>query len=282
VNDGGVPLPPYALRVLRGGQDLLEILRCPTCRRRLRPRTDALRCRRGHDWPVVHGVPVFSEVGRDVEVREEDHVSHQPGERAWAELAAGPSPWLHLGAGATTSVLPGSVELETAIFPNTAVVGDVHSLPFADQSLRGVLALNVFEHLADPPRAAAELRRVLAPGSRLVIQSAFLQPLHADPSHYFNATEHGMRVWFRDFDQLDVHVPGNMAPCFALGWMASDLLFHADEADREALAALTLGELGSLWQGEACASPGLVALDRVPEHVRRMLAAGFEVRAVRP
>lgn len=43
------------------------------------------------------------------------------------------------------------------------VLGDVLDLPFKDNSLAAVFAIDVFEHLTDLPRALAEVRRVLKP-----------------------------------------------------------------------------------------------------------------------
>lgn len=276
-------LRPAAPVELRAGNDLLPMLRCPTCRTELRARGDRLRCRGGHVWPIVSGVPVFTQAGRSVEQRPDDHTSNVPGSHGWQALVDGPAPWLHLGAGATAEVLPGSIELETAIFPNTAVVGDVHHLPFADATFTGVLALNVFEHVEDPERAASELHRVLRPGALAIVQTAFLQPQHADPHHYYNATETGLRRWFRDFDIESVDVPGNFEPLFALSWQVSDLLWHADDADAEVLAGATLGELATIWRDPASwHGPVFDSFRRLPDAAMRTLAAGFELRARRP
>lgn len=46
---------------------------------------------------------------------------------------------------------------------------DACHLPFADESLDLVTALDVLEHLEDDAAAAAEIRRVLRPGGRLVV-----------------------------------------------------------------------------------------------------------------
>lgn len=51
--------------------------------------------------------------------------------------------------------------------PTRWLLGDAHALPFADRSFAAVVAFDVFEHLADLPRAVGEAFRVLRPGGRL-------------------------------------------------------------------------------------------------------------------
>ncbi|MCI2416260.1 methyltransferase domain-containing protein [Saccharopolyspora sp. K220] len=48
-------------------------------------------------------------------------------------------------------------------------VGDACALPFADGELSGYRAEKVYHAVADPDRALAEARRVLAPGGRIVL-----------------------------------------------------------------------------------------------------------------
>ena len=47
------------------------------------------------------------------------------------------------------------------------VIADVQELPFEDASFDVVLANHMLYHVADRPRAFAEIRRVLVPGGRL-------------------------------------------------------------------------------------------------------------------
>lgn len=277
--------PPGARRAVRLSPSLREILRCPRCLEPLQFHRASVSCGR-HEFPVVRDVPIFTDEGKKVDVRPADHVSHQASESVVdyivaAGAASGHRPWLHLGAGATLDSLPNSIELETAVFRNTHVVGDVHRLPFADGSLGGVLALNVFEHLSDPDRAAAELRRCLAPGAPVVIQTAFLQPLHSDPFHFFNATETGVRRWFEHFTIDSVTVPFNFNPVFALSWMSNELMHYS--GNDPVLAGATIADLAAIWKDDGARQGALwdrfVAL---PDHVQRVLAAGFELRARRP
>jgi SAM-dependent methyltransferase len=50
-----------------------------------------------------------------------------------------------------------------------ARVADAHALPFPDASFDGCWADRVFQHLADPAAALAELIRVTRPGGRIVV-----------------------------------------------------------------------------------------------------------------
>jgi SAM-dependent methyltransferase len=269
---------------LRLPAEHLALLRCPDCRGELhRDGGDEadMVCAQLHRWPIVHGVPVFSDEGRDVAVRPLEHESHQPTPELLRHLEGATKPWLHLGAGASAVPIPNSIELETVVFKHTHVVGDVHRLPFADASLGGVLALNVFEHLSDPDRAAAELRRVLAPGAKVVIHTAFLQPLHADPYHFYNTTETGLRRWFQDFDIDAVTVPGNFNPGYAFSWMASDLLFGS--AENQSLANATVAQLSGFWRDPSTrVGPVWDAFQQLPDATQRILAAGFQMVATRP
>ena len=260
--------------------EIMGLLACPRCGAELSEMVRSLRCDSGHLFPVVDGVPVFLETGRDVPVREESHQSHQPTDGLLNLFADLPGPWLHLGAGATEERYPGSIELETVIFRNTDVVADGANMPFRPGSLHGFLALNVFEHLPDPGGVAREVNRVLVPRSPVAIQTAFMQPLHSDPGHFYNATEEGIRRWFRDFTVDAIEVPPNFHPAFAFAWMASDLLYWSRPTERDDLEKLTLGELAEFWSDSASRhGSGWDAFHRMPANVRRILAAGFELRA---
>ena len=104
---------------------------------------------------------------------------------------------LNIGAGGTRVKLENVVEMEYSVFRHTDVAANAHHLPFADASFDAVVSFNTFEHLYDPDRATAEIFRVLKPGGRLLVHTAFLQPTHEPPHHYYNVTEYGLRRWFR-------------------------------------------------------------------------------------
>lgn len=54
---------------------------------------------------------------------------------------------------------------------------DALALPYGDGALANIVMLDVFHHLADPPRFLDEASRVLAPGGRVVMIEPYCSPL---------------------------------------------------------------------------------------------------------
>jgi hypothetical protein len=134
--------------------------------------------------------------------------------------------------------------------------------------------------------AAGELFRVLKPGGSVRVQSAFLQPLHEEPAHFYNATEYGLRRWFSDFDITDCFVPTNMNPGRALSWIAVHMLWHIEQQEghevRDMLGETRLSQWARFWEAPNTRYGFLpVVFERLPESVRRHFSAGFELRGVK-
>jgi len=100
-------------------------------------------------------------------------------------------------------------------------VRDVQNLLFQDEVFEGVVCLNAFEHYREPDRAMQEIRRVLKPGGRFFMHTAFLQPFHKAPHRYYNCTEFGLRHWLRDFNMDCIRVSPNLNLVYALSSLAS-------------------------------------------------------------
>jgi 2-polyprenyl-6-hydroxyphenyl methylase/3-demethylubiquinone-9 3-methyltransferase len=83
-----------------------------------------------------------------------------------AHLTGSLAGWRHVGVDTSLSALVSARRHGVA-----GVRGDAMRLPFADASLRCVVAGEVLEHLTDLPAACAELARVLAPGGTLVVDT---------------------------------------------------------------------------------------------------------------
>ncbi len=264
---------------------LTEILVCPKCRGDLRQEPGKFVCETGpHTFAVQDGVPVFLTQAAEVAT---EHSSNAIGEQFAEALKKGDDLILHIGAGGSPERFPNCVEFEHKIFRHTDVVGDAHHLPFRDGVFDRVFALNVFEHLADPKRAAAEIFRVLKPGGSVAIHTAFLQSLHEEPHHYYNATEFGVREWFSDFEINAITVTGNFGPGVMLGFLMSNVLEaarHGGATWREQmrLSDTTIGEWAEFWAGKGPQPPGFETLQNLPAEDQMRIAAGFEMRATKP
>lgn len=66
------------------------------------------------------------------------------------------------------------------------------ALPFRDGVADTVTAFHVLEHLREPARFLAEVRRILRPGGTLVVSVPFMWGIHEAPDDYYRFTRHGL------------------------------------------------------------------------------------------
>ena len=262
---------------------LAAVLACPVCSGDLRNDSTSVTCARCSAVFKLHGhIPVF--LKEPVTLPPENHRSNPIGAEFETILREGKDFVLHIGAGGSAQPYPNCIEFERQPFCHTDVVGDAHSLPFRDNSFDRVFAFNVFEHLAEPQKAAAEILRVLKPGGSVAIHSAFLQAVHEAPHHYFNATEFGLRKWFSSFEVERCHVSGNFGPGMMLAYLMSSVINTAKEggAALEKMTRLrntTLGEWADFWAGTGHRPDGFDLLQSLPQSGQGKIAAGFELIA---
>lgn len=123
---------------------------------------------------------------------------------------------LDFGAGNTPpgNLRPNICYLDVQQYPHTDIVCNTTKLPFPDATFDAVISQAVFEHIPNPFLTAKELHRILKPGGTIFIDTAFMQPLHGDPSHYFNMTLHGLRLVMSDFQELRSGVRPYQYPSF--------------------------------------------------------------------
>jgi SAM-dependent methyltransferase len=265
---------------------LLAILACPYCRGALRSNDEGIECENCAACFLLQGsVPVF--LPERVEIAPAEHQSNALGAEFETVLRRGEVLTLNIGAGATASRYANCIEFEHKIFRHTDVVGDAHALPFRDNIFDRVFAFNVFEHLRDPAIAAREIHRVLKPGGALALHTAFLQPLHEQPRHFFNATEYGVREWFSGFEIEKCEVSANFSPGFMLGFVAASLLETVRQSGMPAavqaeIAETRLSQWANFWNRKADPPPGFAALLTLPQELQKRVAAGFELLARKP
>jgi SAM-dependent methyltransferase len=266
---------------------LTDILRCPTTGSTLQRTPTGLQSASGCVFPIVGGVPVFTQEGSKVAVHQESHLSNSLAPTAHAMITNTRGRVLNLSAGGSTVRPQNVVELEYSIFRNTNVVGDAHKLPFANDSFAGCICMNAFEHYHSPGLVASEVLRVLQPGGWFFMHTAGLQPLHEAPHHYYNATYFGVTHWLRDFQDLQVTVSPNFHPVYALSWLASEIeRGMARNCPAEATSIVgkaTISDLTNFWRDPA-SRRGHVweALQKVDPETQRICAAGWQATGRKP
>jgi SAM-dependent methyltransferase len=92
--------------------------------------------------------------------------------------------------------------------PGVDRVTDAAALDLPDGSVGTVVAADSLEHVADPWRAAAEMRRVLAPGGLCAITAPFVFPIHHPPD-FTRFTPEGMAWLLRAFAVVSVFSLGD-------------------------------------------------------------------------
>jgi SAM-dependent methyltransferase len=82
--------------------------------------------------------------------------------------------------------------------PAAELIGPVEALPVGDGSFDVVLCTQVLEHCDDPAQAVRELRRVTAPGGRVLASTHGVQVYHPSPVDYWRWTHEGLGRLFRE------------------------------------------------------------------------------------
>jgi SAM-dependent methyltransferase len=265
---------------------LASIIVCPRCRGLLQLEGDRFDCQKcAKSFAIRNGAVVF--FSEPVEVVAAEHESNAIGAEYETILREGKEFVLHIGAGATATRYPNCIEFEHKIFRHTDVLGDAHRLPFRDAVFDQVFAFNVFEHLRDPKVAAGEIFRVLKPAGSVAIHTAFLQALHEEPSHFYNATEYGVREWFAQFEIENCDVSANFSPAYMMAFLMSNVLETVNSAgvsssEQTRLGKTSIGEWASFWARRTNPPAGFGALQNLPQPLQKRIAAGFELRARKP
>ena len=281
-NSGTDPRPRNRQRV----EEIVPLLRCPATGYRLRIESDqSLVTEDGsHRWPLRYGRPIFFGSLEDVREFPDTHLSNPIPAPALKLIAEAQGQVLNMSAGGTESWFPNVVELETAIFRNTDIVGDGHALPFADAVFEAVLAVNAFEHYRQPEKVVSEILRVLKPGGHVFIHTAFLQPLHEPPWHFFNCTKFGLQQWFSPFEIVSLQVSENFNPLYALAWQTHEMLAvlraERGQVSGDRIGALPLKDLAEFWNRPASRrDPIWKDFFQLSQATQERLAAGFELVA---
>jgi SAM-dependent methyltransferase len=269
---------------------LLPILRCPTSGQKLgycERRTALAGVDGATRWPIVEGRPCLAANMPLPAIQPRDHISNALPDEAQSIIREAKGWVLNLSAGGTKERFDHVVEVEYAIFRNTDVVADAHALPFDDATFDAAIVMNAFEHYRDPGKVASELFRVLKPGGRLHVRTAFLRPLHERSWRFYNCTRYGMVEWFKAFETETLRVSDNFCPNHSIAWLASECEgalrndVSSDAADEFAMTAV--GSLAQMWRDPSKRDgPVWRSFERLPQSSQEAVAAGFEFIGRRP
>lgn len=245
VDDRALPLARFAARV--DGLDrmvpprprawqFVDVLRCPLCLGDLDEAESCWRCRGcGARFPTRRGVPVFTHGHEVIQSRLLETQPTNPNGEDQTAIIANPANGLVLDLGAGNpragEHYPNVVFQEWVHYAYTDVVSVCERLPYRDGVFDAVISKATFEHLARPWEMADEIYRVLKPGGLVHVDTAFMQPLHADPHHFFNMTLDGVKEIFRRFELGRCGVKPYQTPAYGLRMQIDVLLEHLRSAE---------------------------------------------------
>ena len=122
--------------------------------------------------------------------------------------------------------------------PMAELKGAIEDLPVEDGSFDVVLCSQVLEHCDAPDKAVAELRRVTAPGGRVLATTHGVMPYHPSPTDYWRWTHSGLEKLFTESAAWEsVRVTPSSGTTACLGMLISIYLDLALRRIRLGLAA---------------------------------------------
>jgi len=128
---------------------------------------------------------------------------------------------------------------DVSLLAGAHAVCDAHDLPFEDGRFDLVLAVAVLECVADPPRVAAEIWRVLRPDGHVFAATPFVQPVHMRAHDFTRYSHLGYRRLFRRFKEVESGM--SLGPGAAAALVLKSLLLSLSDARSWRLVAYPLG-----------------------------------------
>jgi SAM-dependent methyltransferase len=147
--------------------------------------------------------------------------------------------------------------------PRADLKGAVEDLPVADASFDLVLCIQVLEHCDDPIKAISELRRVTAPGGRVLATTHGVMPYHPSPTDHWRWTHTGLeKLFVENAAWASVRVTPSSGTTACLGMLVSiylDLSFRRvglGVVARPLVAAINTVAMGIDGRSKSLSEPG--------------------------
>jgi SAM-dependent methyltransferase len=131
------------------------------------------------------------------------------------DVGCGEKPYEPLFAPYTSSY----VGVDPVDNPVADLEGAVEDLPVEDASFDVVLCNQVLEHCDDPAEAISELRRVTAPGGRVLASTHGVMVYHPSPTDYWRWTHAGLEKLFAgngDWESVRVTPASGTTACLGM------------------------------------------------------------------
>jgi len=103
------------------------------------------------------------------------------------------------------------------------IVGDIHSIPFPDNSFEGVICTQVLEHVADPLKACSEMYRVLTGNGLILLTIPFVWKEHPSPEDYWRFTRDGGKHLLSQAGFVDIETHSNGGYFISLNYLLRNL-----------------------------------------------------------
>ncbi|TBR58048.1 methyltransferase type 11 [Westiellopsis prolifica IICB1] len=137
------------------------------------------------------------------------------------------------------------VESDVCFGPRTALISDLHNIPFEDSSFDGVIVQAVLEHVVDPQHCVEEIHRVLKEDGLVYAETPFIQQVHLGKYDFTRFTHLGHRRLFRKFQEI---CSGAVCgPGMALAWSYQYFLLSFVKTPAARALVKVIARLTSFW-----------------------------------
>lgn len=118
---------------------------------------------------------------------------------------------------------PGAIERYDIInivpAPGVTVVADIQDCPtIPDNTYDVIVCTQVLEHVGNPFRAMAEIRRILKPGGTLLLTVPAAYPYHGRHGDYWRYSRDSLRLLLEPFRDVQITPHGNRVTVVAAYW----------------------------------------------------------------